>query len=122
MQHETRIEQETREQGIGNREQKYGRMGRLQNSREIARSVRARLIDPATKYCLGAPSISASFAEMGGKRCHDFLAGSIVVPKDYQKMSGFSPCVYIFSVVCSSAVAKAGKFEWAICGTTKVVP
>jgi hypothetical protein len=24
-------------------------------------------MDPATKYCQGAPSISASFAEMGGK-------------------------------------------------------
>jgi hypothetical protein len=35
------------------------------------------IIDPATKYCLGAPSISAVFAEMGGKQCHCFLAGSI---------------------------------------------
>jgi hypothetical protein len=35
-------------------------------------------IDPATKYCLGAPSISAVFAEMGGKQCHCFLAGSIM--------------------------------------------
>jgi hypothetical protein len=36
-----------------------------------------RTIDSATKYCQGAPSISAFFAEMGGNRCHCFLAGSI---------------------------------------------
>jgi hypothetical protein len=37
-------------------------------------------IDSATKYCQGAPSISAFFAEMGGNRCHCFLAGSIMEP------------------------------------------
>jgi hypothetical protein len=30
-------------------------------------------IDPATKYCLGAPSIPAFFAGMGGKECRSFL-------------------------------------------------
>jgi hypothetical protein len=34
-------------------------------------------IDPANQCCQGAPSISALFAEMGGKRCHSFLAESL---------------------------------------------
>jgi hypothetical protein len=34
-------------------------------------------IDPATRYCVGAPSIPAFFAGMGGKEYHSFLAGSI---------------------------------------------
>jgi len=39
-----------------------------------------------------------------------------------KKILGFSPCVYLFSVVFSSAAVKAGKSEWRIGGTTEVVP
>jgi hypothetical protein len=44
---------------------------------ELKKKPEAQPIDSATKYCQGAPSISAFFAEMGGNRCHCFLAGSI---------------------------------------------
>ena len=40
-------------------------------------SRRENAIDPATKYCAGAPSIPAFFAGMDGRQCHSFLAGSI---------------------------------------------
>jgi hypothetical protein len=56
------------------------------------------------------------------KDCKKCQGTTLVVPKDYQKMLGFSPCVCLFPVICSSAAAKAGKSEWAICGTTEVVP
>ena len=45
-------------------------------------------IDQVTKYCQGAPSISASFAEMGGKQCHCFLAGSIALLRREAELEG----------------------------------
>jgi hypothetical protein len=57
-------------------------------------------VDPAIKYCVGAPSISALFAEMGGKQSHFLLAGSIV--RSVQRTQLRLKCFYDFPFVFSA--------------------